>query len=350
MARQIFMFDPELAMKLIPGVRGRKQHEGGGYLIASNSDGFRDDEFVTERPAGTRRILLYGDSFAFGSGVAKDDRFGELIEQSIPNTEVYNLAIVGSGIDQQFLGHRFVGSNFDHDLILIAPWVEDATRNLQQYRLWNRNAAHDSSGLFWMPKPYFEIDDAGDLALRHYPIPPPVPYTGLDDFESDRTGQGRRLDAIRWRLRKYHPRTKDAIQRLIRLQPAKLYSSPDSPGWVLTKAILEEWIDEASAPVLVAPIPLYQHIEGDASAREVTARFAELSRPDAGAHVVDALPALKRYPRRERRAMRFPSDIHFTAAGHRAFADAIVDEVARVLDGARDLAPSATVPVPEGRG
>jgi hypothetical protein len=187
MPRQIFMFDPELGMKLIPNIRARKQHEGGGYLISSNSDGFRDDEFVTERPPGIRRILLYGDSFAFG------------------------------------LGHKLVGSNFDHDLILISPWVEDAKRNLQQYRLWNRNAAHDSSGRFWMPKPYFELDDAGDLSLQHYPIPPPVPYTGLDDFKSDETGQGRRLDGIRWRLRKYHPRTKDVIQRLIRFQPAKLY-------------------------------------------------------------------------------------------------------------------------------
>jgi hypothetical protein len=334
MARQIFTFDPELGMKLIPDIRARKQHDGGGYLISSNFDGFRDDEFVKERPSETRRILLYGDSFAFGSGVAKGARFGELIESSIPNTEVYNLAIVGSGIDQQFLSHKFVGSNFDHDLILISPWVEDAKRNLQQYRLWNRNAAHDSSGLFWMPKPYFELDDSGDLALRHYPIPPPVPYTALDDFESDETGQGRRLDVIRWRLRKYHPKTKDVIQRLIRFQPAKLYESPENPGWVLTRAILEQWIDDANAPVLICPIPLYQHIEGDSSATEVTARFAELARPDAGAHVFDALPALKSYSRRDRRAMRFASDIHFNAAGHRAFADAIVEEVARVLDGA----------------
>jgi hypothetical protein len=205
MARQIFTFDPELGMKLIPNMRARKGHDGGGYLISSNSDGFRDDEFVKERRSGTRRILLYGDSFTFGSGVAKDVRFGELIESSIPNTEVYNLALVGSGIDQQFLSHNFVGSNFDHDLILISPWVEDAIRDLQQ---WNRNAAHDSSGLLWMPKPYFEIHNSGDLALRHYPIPPPVPYTGLGDFDSDETGQGRRLDAIRWRLRKHHPKRK----------------------------------------------------------------------------------------------------------------------------------------------
>jgi lysophospholipase L1-like esterase len=30
--------------------------------------------------------------------------------------------------------------------------------------------------------------------------------------------------------------------------------------------------------------------------------------------------------------MRFTSDVHFNATGHQAFADAIVDEVARVLD------------------
>lgn len=346
MARQIFIFDPELGMKLIPGIRARKQHEDGGYLVSSNSDGFRDDEFRVERRPGTRRILLYGDSFAFGAGVAEEQRFGELIEASIPNTEVYNLGIVGSGIDQQYLCHEAVGSKFDHDMVLVAPWVEDAKRNLQQYRLWNRNSDRgsenkDTSGLVWMPKPYFELDESGELVLRHYPVPPPVPYNSLDDFGSDQTGRGR-LDAIRWRLRKYHPKAKGVIQRLIRYQPAKLYDSPDNPGWLLTRAILERWIAEANVPVLICPIPMYQHIEGDSSAKEVTARFAELERPDAGAHVFDALPALKRYPRRERRAMRFAADIHFTAAGHQAFADAIVAEVARVLDTADARSGSPT--------
>ncbi len=140
-------------MKLIPNTRARKGHDGGGYLISSNSDGFRDDEFVKERRSGTRRILLYGDSFTFGSGVAKDVRFGELIESSIPNTEVYNLALVGSGIDQQFLGHKFVGSNFDHDLILISPWVDlslndlfDTDRDIMLSPAWLASAADAYGG------------------------------------------------------------------------------------------------------------------------------------------------------------------------------------------------------------
>ena len=339
MGRQIFAFNPELGMTLIPGVQARKQHEDGGYLVSANQDGFRDEEFLVERQPGTRRVLLYGDSFAFGAGVAKDERFGELIQGSIPNLEVYNLGVVGSGVDQQYLSHRFVGSKFDHDLILVAPWVEDATRNLQRYKLWNRNAdKDDESGLIWMPKPYFEVDESGDLVLRHYPVPPAVPYKGLNDFESEQTGRGGRLDAIRWRLRKYHPKAKGVIQRLIRYQPARLYESPDNPGWVLTRAILQRWIDEVDVPVLICPIPMYQHIEGDSSAKEVTARFRELHRPDAGVHYFDALPAMKQGSRRERRGYRFASDIHFTAAGHQAFADAIVAEVARMLDTSDALA------------
>jgi hypothetical protein len=173
MARQIFAFNPELGMTLIPGLRARKQHEDGGYLVSANQDGFRDEEFVVERKPGTRRILVYGDSFAFGAGVAKDARFGELVQASIPNVEVYNLGVVGSGIDQQYLGHKFVGSELDHDLIVIAPWVEDAKRNLQRHKLWNRNLdTDDESGLIWMPKPYLEVDEAGQLQLRNYPVPP----------------------------------------------------------------------------------------------------------------------------------------------------------------------------------
>ena len=343
MARQTFAFNSEMGMTLIPGIRARKSHEAGAYLISANADGFRDDEFVVERQPGTRRILLYGDSFAFGAGVAKEDRFGELIAASIPNVEVYNFGIVGSGIDQQLLAHRFVGSKLDYDLVLLAPWVEDAKRNLQQYKLWNRSPDRDDgSGLIWMPKPYFEVDASGSLELHNYPVPPPIPYGGLDDVDSARTDMGGRLDYVRWRLRKYHPGLKGAIQRVTRYQPAKLYDSPDNPGWVLTRAILEQWIDEADAPVLICPIPMYQHIEGASSATAATARFAEFDRSVAGAHVFDALPALKRRSLRARRGMRFASDIHFSPAGHRAFAEAIVEEIARVLHDAGDLSASST--------
>ena len=343
MARQIFTFDPELGMTLIPGIRARKQHEDGGYLISSNRDGFRDDEFIVERAPGTRRILIYGDSFAFGAGVAKDERFGELIERSIPNVEVCNLGIVGSGVDQQYLSHKSVGSKLDHDLILVAPWVEDAKRNLQRYKLWNRKGKREESGLIWMSKPYFEVDESGELELHNFPVPPPKPYESFNDFESTQTGLGGRFDAIRWRLRKYHPRAKDVIQRLIRYQPARLYESTDNPGWILNRAILERWAGEAIAPGLICPIPMYQHIEGDASAKEVSARYRELHRPEAGVRYFDALPALKQGSRRKRRGYRFSSDIHFTAAGHRAFADAVVAEVGRMLDTA-DAVPVGSRP------
>ena len=333
MARRTHVFDPDLGIRMLPNVRARVRHESGGFLIAANSDGFRDKEFQVRRSPGKRRILLYGDSFTYGDGVARTDRFGDLLQAALPDVEIYNLGIVGSGTDQQFLAHRLVGARLEYDMVLIAPWVENIKRNVQHYRLWKETSPGypDELELLWLAKPYFELDPSGRLSLHNQPVPPPTPYAGAHDFAADETGVGR-LDGLRWRLCERHPRLKDLLQRVIRYQPAGPYQRPDDPAWLLMKAILTQWSDEVDTPVLICPIPMYQHIEGAASAKAVGERFAELHRPESGVHVFDALPAMAQGSRRERRSLRFATDIHFSPAGHRAFADAIVREVARVLD------------------
>ena len=133
------------------------------------------------------------------------------------------------------------------------------------------------------------------------------------------------------------PRAARLARRLSGSYPDPEYQSPHHPAWSLMRAILEQWIGEARAPVVLVPLPLPQHLDEVASPRGYHARFAELARPAVAVH--DPLPDLLHYPRAERRALRFPTDVHFTIAGHEALADSLEPVIrTRVEDYAAALA------------
>ena len=90
------------------------------------------------------------------------------------------------------------------------------------------------------------------------------------------------------------------------------------------RAILERWIAEARAPVVLFPMPLYQHVEETASADGYRARFNELARPPVVV-VHDPLPYLWRHDKAARRGFRFAKDIHPTPAAHAVLGEALAD-------------------------
>jgi lysophospholipase L1-like esterase len=52
-----------------------------GVMVATNSKGLRDREFTFDKPVGVRRIVMLGDSFTEGWGVAAPDVFSKRIER-----------------------------------------------------------------------------------------------------------------------------------------------------------------------------------------------------------------------------------------------------------------------------
>jgi lysophospholipase L1-like esterase len=54
-----------------------------GVPYQSNAEGFRDRDFMIERPAGTVRIVVLGDSVAEGLGVPVEQRFSALLEEEL---------------------------------------------------------------------------------------------------------------------------------------------------------------------------------------------------------------------------------------------------------------------------
>ncbi|MBL8842631.1 MAG: hypothetical protein JNL90_14015 [Planctomycetes bacterium] len=69
--------DPAVGRLLQPSAEGKI----GVIPVVSNQYGLRERPFVLPKPAGTKRIVLLGDSFVFGEGVPAGDRLGVFLER-----------------------------------------------------------------------------------------------------------------------------------------------------------------------------------------------------------------------------------------------------------------------------
>jgi hypothetical protein len=72
--------------------------------IVVNSLGLREHEVAVARPRGRRRVLILGDSIAFGSGLDAGERFSDLLGRGLGDSvEVINAGVPGWGNDQELL-------------------------------------------------------------------------------------------------------------------------------------------------------------------------------------------------------------------------------------------------------
>ena len=188
---QIFQYHPIIGYLFIPDLKIRLEHEGGGYLIRTNNVGFRcEHDFHNKKQTDKFRILLFGDSFTAGDAVSNKKRFGDVLETLFPNVEVYNFGLPGTGTDQHYLVYKEIAKNFEHDLVIIAAQVENIRRVAAHHRL--SQTAEGENVL--LAKPYFELNQTGDLELKNIPVPKePLKPEDLPEEERNFVDQGGRM-------------------------------------------------------------------------------------------------------------------------------------------------------------
>lgn len=325
MPRQLFEYHDRLAYRFIPGLKARMPHEGGGYMVRVNEMGFRSNrEFETRRTPGKRRVLLFGDSFTAGDGVSNPQRYSDVLEQLLPDVEIYNFGLPSSGTDQQYLAWQEFGRQIECDLVIVAVLVENIRRVAAKYRQYR----NEQEELLVYSKPYFEVVD-GVLTLRNVP-PDPAPKREEDLPASERTlvDHGGRFMQARKLVRALG--LQELAQRVTGYQPLPEYDDANHPAWIVMRSILERWSTECAQPMLVMPLPLYQYIEDTADPSSYRQRFAEMAAA-SGVALHDPLDDLRRYSMEERRRFRFEKDIHLTPAGHAALARSLAPVLPEVL-------------------
>jgi lysophospholipase L1-like esterase len=125
--------------------------------VRINQEGLRDREHVYERTNNTSRILVLGDSFAWGYGVEEDQRFTRQLETTL-GVEVINAGVSGYSTDQELIWYRKEGIKYDVDLVILVFSGNDIGDN--HHQLVNT--------IYY--KPQFVLED-DHLSLTGYPVP-----------------------------------------------------------------------------------------------------------------------------------------------------------------------------------
>ena len=153
-----YLFDERLGWRNIPNWKATTF----GHALSINSKGLRDREYPYQKPPGTMRILVLGDSYAWGYGVADDQVFSKVLEAKFEKTgsyiEVLNSGVSGWGTDQEYLFLVDEGLKYAPDLVVLAFFVLNDLDN-------NVSSMHYS-----VYKPVFLNLD---LELANVPVPKP---------------------------------------------------------------------------------------------------------------------------------------------------------------------------------
>lgn len=155
-ARQgkLFRHDEALGWSVLPDLDFERRNASGGlWRVKTNREGGRSALEFDEQ--ALRRILIVGDSFAFGEGVDIEDRFDMKPAMQVDGWSSVNLGVMGYGTDQQLIAARAHTDSLQRgDALVLVTNHNDFVDNLRR--------AHSGRA-----KPWFELEN-GEL-VEHRP-------------------------------------------------------------------------------------------------------------------------------------------------------------------------------------
>ncbi|MDG1893746.1 MAG: GDSL-type esterase/lipase family protein [Fuerstiella sp.] len=154
-----YLYDELLGWKNIPDWKATTHNRE----LTINSKGLRDREYEYDKPDGVRRILVLGDSYVWGYGVADHEVFTEVLETRLAGDQwqVINSGVSGWGTDQELLFLTDEGFKYSPDVVILAFFFFNDLQN---------NSSSRQYGLY---KPVFV-----DNSLQPANVPVPKPDSG----------------------------------------------------------------------------------------------------------------------------------------------------------------------------
>tara|TARA_Y100001958_G_C21230143_1_gene555829 strand:+ start:679 stop:1659 length:981 start_codon:yes stop_codon:yes gene_type:complete len=323
--RSIFDYNPKFGYQFIPNLKVRIQNKDTGYLIKTNKSGFRcNHNFEKKKTPGTKRILIFGDSFTAGDGVSNNQRYSDILESKFNNVEVYNFGLSGTGPDQHYLIYKELAKNIEHDLLVISVLVENIRRVAAHYRFY----LNDKEERVCYAKPYFTVESD---KLRLNNVPPqksPIDMSTLDVEEKNKIDKGQNYPVLGKILTK--TKTLGLVQKILNHQPYPQYDSEKNPDWIIMEKILTEWISNHSEKVVLVPLPFYFNIEELCDSSSYRKRFSALAQK-LNCFYHDPLGDFQKYPMKKRRNFRFKTDVHYSPKGHEILANSLFNGLKNIL-------------------
>lgn len=211
--------------------------------VSANRHGFRDARELDE-PDDRPRLLILGDSFAFGDGVQHEERYGERLEALEPGWRVDNLGMTGFGPDLMLMALEEAGLKADPDVVVLSIYTDDLRRVRPHY-----------AGVGY-EIPRLELADG---VLTRIPYPRPHLFSGLRVWQMAERGWWK-LSRAEWKLVEAILERFLELGRLHGFRTVVLFL----PGWDDTPADLErrtflrDWCATTSTPFLDVTEPIHR--------------------------------------------------------------------------------------------
>jgi hypothetical protein len=280
-------YDPLLGWSLRPGasVEADMAERGIHNHIVVNSLGLRDREVAWAHPAGRRRILIVGDSIAFGSGLEVGERFSEVLGRQLGDTaEVINAGVPGWGNDQEMLFYEKRLRRLHPDVVILSfTGNNDVVNN-----------ALGGALLEGGTKPRFEL--AAD-SLHMIP-PAPARNPGLTTRVKSLLHRSRLLVFTKRRLLRvtYRNQVKEETSQQLHgfesyraLSHWSVYENPPDDAtdaaWKVTESILDRFAADCradSARFIVFAMPLKLEVDDAWRDEVIKGTHADAARLDMG--------------------------------------------------------------------
>ncbi len=275
----------------------------GRFPVRLNALGLRGPEIQVERAPSrpsvedTGRVLVFGDSYVFGVGVAEEHllttHLARLLSPYFPSgIEVVNLGVAGYSTDQQYLLWQELGSRLSPDLVILVVCDNDYVGNTENfaYRQYY--------------KPYFELQPDFGLRLRNVPVP------RLSRTQRAKLWLGQESNV--WNFVRNRNAVNPRLRSLIVKLEVGVSRRPRAP-YRTTAAIVKSFAREVESR------GAWFLVTSTGRRAEDPALFQHLSRQlvTEGFHHLDMFPILHAARRREPdRAWDFPQDTHWNQDAH----------------------------------
>lgn len=337
----------------------RHQSAEFDYVFHTNQLGFRGTPVPEAKPAGRQRLVVLGDSFVAGVGVADDDVFTALLSRDLSagGVDVVNVGRAGTSTIREVTLYEQIGRRFAPDVVILvyflgndlAEVVEEETD--EELADWKPPGILRRVAFAWCPNVYLELAMQKRSARKLAAIGSRTAAQVVARVRDEAVGAGVDPELAAGRYR----RLPDTVRALAEagdlpeyrflqacLAPDRFRNSLD-PGdefyqqaWPRTRRHLDRLkrsVESDGATLLLAVIP--ESVQVSMAALEFnrtlgfelddawiqdrpgrTARaLAEWAR-EAGVSLLDVRPALREHPG----PTFFVQDGHCTADGHRVIA------------------------------
>jgi hypothetical protein len=320
---------PELGYAGRPNVDGIQMREGYSHLVL-NDLGFHDVNVPREKPAGTFRVAVVGNSFTMAVHVDRPDTYVSHLEKTLAacpalagkHVEAINLGVDGYTTNQQYLLMKEFVWRYSPDFVVLqdAPGVEDPDRVSE--RVVSPRVVLDDDGT--------EHIDTSVMASRSYQARASLAFT-LFQRLSDHSRFLQYVDDFR---RKLDAKRKAAVKaEADQRQPAPPISVRGAEKAKLLRAIVG--ISRShSTPLAFVLIPDGESMDPrtpNETPKTEDEIWWQQQGEDLGVPVVNAAPAAWKFAREHRVFLagfgRMSGLGHLTRAGHAFFGRAFANEI-----------------------